>query len=207
MHDGSHAVQGVYRRLAPIYDLLYGVGLQHGRRQAMARLAPVSGESVLEVGVGTGLSAMDYPPGCRVAAIDLSAAMIERARHRLVRGDVRHVSLCRMDAAHLAFPDGCFDAIYAAYVMNVVPDPIQVAREMLRVCRPRGRVVLLNHFHEANKVSHPVNRLLGRVATHAGGVNWNLDLRTFLRQSGLTLLSIDHVNLPRVSSVIVCRRR
>jgi phosphatidylethanolamine/phosphatidyl-N-methylethanolamine N-methyltransferase len=172
----------------------------------MVRLAPASGEHVLEVGVGTGLSAMDYPPGCRVAAIDLSGAMIERAHFRLVRGGVRHVALARMDAAHLAFPDQCFDAIYAAYVMNVVPDPIQVTREMLRVCRPRGRVVLLNHFQEAGTVSAPMNRLLGRFAAYAGGVNWNLDLRSFLGQTGLRLLSIDHVNVPRVSSVIVCQR-
>ena len=206
LHSRSRAVQRIYERLAPVYDLMYGLALQHGRCQAMDRLAPLHGESILEVGVGTGLSALDYPPGCRVAAIDLSAAMLARARYRLMRRGVAHVRLSRMDAAHLAFPDGAFDAVYAAYVMNVVPAPLQVAREMLRVCRPGGRVVLLNHFREADGASHPVNWLLGRVACQAGGVNWNLDLQTFLREAGLTPISIDQVNVPRVSSVVVCRK-
>jgi phosphatidylethanolamine/phosphatidyl-N-methylethanolamine N-methyltransferase len=199
-------VQTIYRRLAPVYDLMYGVALRHGRRQAMARLAPESGESVLEVGVGTGLSALDYPPGCRVAAIDISGAMLERAQQRLARRGMAHVGLCRMDAGRLAFPDACFDAICAAYVMNVVPDPIQVAREMLRVCRPGGRIVLLNHFREPGSPDRPINHLIGRVATRATGASWQLELGALLRQTGLIPESIDRVNVPRVSSVVLCRK-
>src|SRR5215467_15438851 len=139
---------------------MYGVALEHGRRQAMSRLAPESGESVLEVGVGTGLSALRYPAACRVTAIDISEAMLERAKQRLERRRIEHVSLCRMDVARLAFPDETFDAVYAPYVLNVVPDPVEAAREMLRVCRPCGRVVLLNHFRERRTTSS-VGRLLG----------------------------------------------
>jgi phosphatidylethanolamine/phosphatidyl-N-methylethanolamine N-methyltransferase len=207
MRDESSSIQLVYSRLAPVYDLVYGIGLQHGRRRAMERLAPVAGEAVLEIGVGTGLSAMNYPAGCRVAAIDVSAEMMARARARLARRGVCHVALCRMDAACLAFPDASFDAVYAAYVINVVPDPIQVTREMIRVCRPGGRVVLLNHFRETTSgPGHRVARWLGQVAVRAGGVNWDVDLRALLRQTGLTALSIDQVNVPRVSSVVLCRR-
>jgi len=206
VHNGSRNVETIYQRLAPVYDLMYGVVLEHGRRQAIARLAPASGESVLEVGVGTGLSAKAYPPGCRVAAIDLSGAMLERAHERLQRHDVRHVALCRMDVAHLAFPDASFDAVYAAYVVNIVRDPVQAVREMLRVCRPGGRVVLLNHFREVRHKGQSVSRLLGSVAWRAGGVNWNLDLKELLRQVGLTAVSIDRVNVPRVSSVVLCRK-
>src|SRR5262245_49725538 len=106
-------VQAAYRTLAPVYDILYGLGLEHGRRQAIKRLAPRPGDRILEVGVGTGLSAVAYPPWCRVAAIDVSAPMLVRAHARLVRRGIGHVSLLRMDAAHLAFPTGSFDAVYA----------------------------------------------------------------------------------------------
>ena len=61
-------VETIYKRLAPVYDLIYGATLDPGRRQAMTRLAPASGELILEVGVGTGLSAVEYPnrlPGGR----------------------------------------------------------------------------------------------------------------------------------------------
>jgi phosphatidylethanolamine/phosphatidyl-N-methylethanolamine N-methyltransferase len=198
-------VEAVYERLAPIYDLIYGVTLAHGRRRAMVRLAPLSGESILEIGVGTGLSAVKYPHGCRVVAIDLSAHMIERARTRFARRGVRHVALCRMDAGRLAFPDAQFDAIYAPYVMNIVLDPLRVARELLRVCRSKGRIVLLNHFDHAGS-SHPVDRLLGRLVSRIG-VNWHVNLWAMLRDAGLVVRSVERVNVPRVSSVVVCYKR
>jgi phosphatidylethanolamine/phosphatidyl-N-methylethanolamine N-methyltransferase len=198
-------VEAIYERLAPIYDLIYGVTLEPGRRRAMARLAPARGESILEIGVGTGLSAMAYPASCKVIAIDLSAHMIGRARARLARRGVHHVTLCRMDAARLAFPDACFDAIYAAYVMNVVRDPVTVARDIIRVCRPSGRIVLLNHFDHADGSHGGLDGFLGRLASRAG-VDWHIDLLAFLRAAGLTPVSVERVNVPRISSVVVCHK-
>jgi phosphatidylethanolamine/phosphatidyl-N-methylethanolamine N-methyltransferase len=197
-----HTIDNVYHRLAPVYDLIYGITLAPGRRRAMARLAPGRGESILEIGVGTGLSAVKYPDSCRVFAIDLSSNMIERARARFARHGVR-IALCRMDAAHLAFADGQFDAIYAPYLINVVPDPVKVAREMLRVCRTAGRIVLLNHFEQDSGASHPIDRFLGGLASRAG-VNWHVELAAFLEDAGLTAWSVERVNVPRVSSVVVC---
>jgi phosphatidylethanolamine/phosphatidyl-N-methylethanolamine N-methyltransferase len=205
LRHGHPNVESIYRRLAPVYDLMYGVALEHGRRQAIARLAPAKGESVLEVGIGTGLSTVRYPSDCRVVGIDLSDAMLDRARQRLARRNVTHVTLCRMDVSHLAFADNSFDAVLAAYLINVVPSPVAAAREMLRVCRPGGRVVLLNHFREP-RVGDSVGRILGQIAWRAGGAQWDLDLQTLLREAGLHAVSIDRVNLPRVSSVVVCRK-
>jgi phosphatidylethanolamine/phosphatidyl-N-methylethanolamine N-methyltransferase len=111
-----------------------------------------------------------------------------------------------MDAAHLAFPDSRFDAVYAAYVLNVVPDPVAVAREMFRVCRPGGRVVLLNHFRETDRRNDAMSRFLGSVAWRVGHADWNLDLTALLGQIGAAAVSIDRVNVPRVSSVVVCRK-
>jgi phosphatidylethanolamine/phosphatidyl-N-methylethanolamine N-methyltransferase len=171
----------------------------------MTRLSPEAGESILEIGAGTGLSSVAYPVGCRVVAIDVSAHMLERAQARLIRRGIRHVALCRMDAAHLAFTDARFDAVYAPYVMNVVPDPLRVMREMLRVCRPAGRLVLLNHFSHRGEKRLGLESLLGRMASRAG-VNWDIDLQALLRAAGLTARSVDRVNVPRVSSVVVCQK-
>jgi phosphatidylethanolamine/phosphatidyl-N-methylethanolamine N-methyltransferase len=200
-------VDARYRRLAPVYDLMYGSSLEHGRRRAMARLNPRSGETILEVGVGTGLSALHYPPGCRVVAIDVSEPMIVRARRRLARRGIHHVQLCRMDASALALREGCVDAVYAPYVMNVVPDPVHVARELLRVCRPGARLVLLNHFDAINGAESWFSRMLGQVAAKTGGANWRLDLRTFLREADLEAVSVERVNALQVSAVVVCHQR
>ena len=200
----SRAIEPLYAHLAPLYDLIYGGALQHGRGRAMDRLAPRAGESILEVGVGTGLSAVHYPHACRVTAIDLSAAMLDRARLRIERNGTTHVRLCRMDAAHLAFRDAQFDAVYAPYVLNVVPDPVGVAREMLRVCRPDGRIVLLNHFdHDATR--NVVNRMVGWLAGLVSDVNWDLNLDRLLYDAGLVAIEIEPVNVPRVSSVVLCK--
>jgi phosphatidylethanolamine/phosphatidyl-N-methylethanolamine N-methyltransferase len=199
-------IEALYDRLAPCYDLVYGVGLEHGRRKAMRRLAPQPGEHVLEVGVGTGLSAVGYPAGCRVVAIDLSWGMLERAQARLVRHGCRGVHLCRMDAARLALRADHFDAVYAAYLINVVPDPAGVVRELMRVCRSGGRIVLLNHFAAEQPRHGVLDRALGWMATRAGGVNWRLDLDRVLRDTGLRPTLIEPVNLARVSSVVVCRK-
>jgi phosphatidylethanolamine/phosphatidyl-N-methylethanolamine N-methyltransferase len=140
---------------------------------------------------------------CRADAIDLSPAMLARAQTRLAKRRVRHVALCRMDAARLAFRDDEFDAVYAPYLINVVPDPARVARELLRVCRPGGRLVFLNHFRHRPGV---LDWCLGRVATIVTGVNWDLDLGVFLRDTGLVAVSVERVNRPPVSSVVVCRK-
>jgi len=200
----SGGIGALWDRLAPVYDLVYGVTLDHGRRLAMARLAPHPGETILEIGVGTGFSVVRYPQGCRAIAIDLSGAMIERARARLRRRRITHVALCRMDAADLAFPDNAFDAVYASYVMNVVPDPVRVAREMLRVCRPSGRLVIVNHFErDARSI---LDGVMNHVAPRVG-FTWRLNLRTLLRDAGLVARSIEHANIPRISSVVVCGKR
>jgi len=202
----TDVLETTYARLAPVYDFIYGVGLHHGRVRALKRMALQPGESVLEIGVGTGLSAVRYPRTCRVAAIDLSAPMLTRAKRRLQRRKMTHVTLCRMDASCLAFRDEHFDVVYAPYLINVVADPIAVAREMIRVCKRDGRLVFLNHFHDRSKAASALDRTVGRVARTVTGVSWDLDLETFLTRCGLAAVSLDRVNVPRVSSVVVCPR-
>jgi phosphatidylethanolamine/phosphatidyl-N-methylethanolamine N-methyltransferase len=197
----------LYQQFAPCYDVIYGVGLEPGRARALERLAPAPGETILEVGVGTGLSAVRYPRTCRTVAVDLSASMLARAKARLERRNARHVALCRMDAGKLAFREGQFDAVYAPYLDNVVPDPARVAREMLRVCRRGGRLVFLNHFRlNPADPGAMVDGWIGRVATAITGVNWDLELAPFLDDAGLTAVSVERVNLPPVSSVVLCRK-
>ena len=107
---------------------------------------------MLEVGVGTGINAALYPRDCSVTGIDLSSSMLDKARDRVARKDIRNVRLLEMDAADLKFADDTFDIVYAPYLISVVPDPVAVAREMRRVCRPGGRIIFLNHFRSTNPV-------------------------------------------------------
>lgn len=202
---GITAAQIIYGPLTPIYDVVCGAMLQPGRRRAMQLLNPAPGETVLEVGVGTGLGLDDYPPWTKVVAIDLSRPMMTRARNRVDRSGAPHVGFLQMDAAHLAFPDASFDAVYVPYTINVVPDPLAAGRELVRVCRSGGRIVLLNHFDGVRETSNVTNTLAGKVARKFS-VNWQLHAGTFVRELGLTPVTIESVNVPRLSSIVVCRK-
>jgi phosphatidylethanolamine/phosphatidyl-N-methylethanolamine N-methyltransferase len=162
-------------------------------------------DQVLEVGVGTGINASLYPKECSVTGIDLSSSMLEKARDRIARKGVRNVRLLQMDAANLKFADDSFDIVYAPYVISVVPDPVAVAREMRRVCRPGGRIVILNHFRSSNRVMAWLERSLSPFTVHIGFKS-DLDLPAFLAQAELKPVSIQKVNVPRIWSLVTCMK-
>jgi phosphatidylethanolamine/phosphatidyl-N-methylethanolamine N-methyltransferase len=199
-------VVDVYARLAKIYDWVFGRPLQSGRVAAMRQLGLHAGETVLEVGIGTGISASLYPRGCDVVGIDLSEPMLERAAQRLQDEHIRNVRLLRMDAAHLDFPDESFDAVYAPYLISAVPDPVMVAREMGRVCRTNGRIVFVNHFLSGSAPIAWLERAIAPLAIHCG-FRSDLELRTLLRDAALDPISIEKVNHPRLWSLVTCRKK
>src|SRR3954469_24235051 len=153
-------VSRVYENIAWFYDVTFGPALHPGRVDAIRRMAIRPGDRVLEVGVGTGINAALYPADCSVTGVDLSSSMLERARERVARKGVRNVRLLQMDAANLKFADDTFDIVYAPYVISVVPDPVAVTREMVRVCRPGGRIVILNHFRSKSRLGSWLERLI-----------------------------------------------
>ena len=198
-------VARVYENIAWAYDLVFGPALHPGRVDAIKRMGIRSGDRLLEVGVGTGINAALYPRDCSVTGIDLSSSMLEKARERVARKDVRNVRLLQMDAANLKFADDCFDIVYAPYVISVVPDPVGVAREMRRVCRPGGRIVILNHFRSKNPVLARVERIISPFTVHIGFKS-DLDLPAFLAQADLKPISIEKVNVPRMWSLVTCTK-
>lgn len=196
-------VARVYENLAWAYDYTFGPTLHAGRVQALQRMAISGGDQVLEVGVGTGINAALYPRDCHITGIDLSTSMLDKARERVARKDLRHVRLLEMDAADLKFADNTFDIVYAPYLISVVPDPVAVAREMRRVCRPGGRIIVLNHFRSANPLLAWMERLISPFTVHIGFKS-DLDLPGFLAQAELKPVSIEKVNVPRIWSLVTC---
>ena len=198
-------VAGVYEKLASVYDLAFGPALQPGRVRALKQMDIQPGERVLEVGVGTGINLSLYPRSCEITGIDFSDSMLEKARDRVARGGLRQsrMRLLQMDAADLKFADDSFDIVYAPYLISVVPDPVKVAQEMCRVCRPGGRIIFLNHFLSPNALVSRVERLISPFTIHIG-FKADLDLSAFLAQSALAPVSIEKVNVPRIWSLVTC---
>jgi len=196
-------VAGVYEKLASIYDIVFGPTLHAGRLQALKRMAIAPGDRVLEVGVGTGINLMLYPRDCKVTGVDLSDSMLERAHERVAKNGLRDVRLLQMDASALTFPDESFDIVYAPYLVSVVPDPVTVALEMRRVCRPGGRVIILNHFRSSNPIVSWAERSISPLTVHIGFKS-DLDLPAFLAQAELHPVSIEKVNIPPIWSLVTC---
>src|SRR5437762_12797615 len=177
-------VARVYENIAWFYDVTFGPALHPGRVDAIRRMAIRPGDRVLEVGVGTGINAALYPVDCSVTGVDLSSSMLERARERIANKDLRNVRLLQMDGANMKFADDTFDIVYAPYVISVVPDPVAVTREMCRVCRPGGRIVILNHFRSAGRIASTLERIIAPFTPYLGFKS-DLDLPAFLVQAGL----------------------
>ena len=196
-------VTKVYEKLASVYDFTFGPVLHPGRVDAIERMGIRPGDRVLEVGVGTGINAALYPRDCSVTGVDLSSPMLEKARERVARKGLRNVRLLQMDAANLKFGDDTFDIVYAPYVISVVPDPVAVTREMCRVCRPGGRIVILNHFRSRNALMAWIERMISPFTVHIGFKS-DLDLPAFLAQAELKPVSINKVNFPRIWSLVTC---
>ncbi|MFN3624612.1 MAG: class I SAM-dependent methyltransferase [Hyphomicrobium sp.] len=162
-------VLDAYRRWAPVYDYTFGLVAGESRRHAVQVLNKTRGR-VLEVGVGTGLSLPDYKRHLEVTGIDLSPEMLEKARERVAQERLDHVTgLHEMDASDLKFPDASFDTVVAMFVMTVVPDPEKVMRELARVVKPGGEVMLVNHFSQRQGVRGWVER---RMAPFADKIGW-----------------------------------
>ena len=140
------AVERAYARWAPVYDLVFGKVFERGRLASIEAAERVGGR-ILEVGVGTGISLPDYSRSNTLAAVDYSEPMLRKAQERVVEHKLANVeTLAVMDAKHLGFPDNSFDVVVAQYVITAVPDPEATLDEFVRVLKPGGEIILVNHL-------------------------------------------------------------
>jgi phosphatidylethanolamine/phosphatidyl-N-methylethanolamine N-methyltransferase len=139
-------VAKAYSRWAPFYDLVFGAVFDAGRKASIAAAERVGGR-ILEVGIGTGISLIDYARTNRLVGIDYCEPMLRKAHARVAAHRLAHVeALAVMDAQQLAFADAFFDVVVAQYVITTVPDPERALDEIARVTRPGGEIILVNHL-------------------------------------------------------------
>src|SRR5439155_17607223 len=139
-------VTKAYDRWAPIYDLVFGKVFEQGRQSTIAEANRIGGR-ILDVGVGTGLSLSDYSSNARLCGVDISESMLRKAQQRVRSMALSNVeTLAVMDAKALAFRDRSFDAVVAQYVITAVPDPEATLNDFIRVLKPGGELILVNHI-------------------------------------------------------------
>lgn len=199
-------VERVYSNYARVYDHIFGRIFHESRESAVRNLKVVPGERILEVGVGTGLALPLYPSSVRVVGIDLSAGMLKKAQERIEKYRLAHIKLHRMDAGQMEFPDDSFDTVMAAYVVTAVPDYRKVVTEMIRVCRPGGRIIMLNHFSNGNKLIAAVEKVISPLCKHIG-FRTDLSLDNVLAGTSLLVARKEKVNPFRFWHLVECVNR
>jgi phosphatidylethanolamine/phosphatidyl-N-methylethanolamine N-methyltransferase len=187
-------VQRAYELYAPIYDFIFDWIFAPGRAAAVRQLGLEPNDVTLEVGIGTGLNLPLYPPAARLIGIDLSQEMLDKAVERVQTLAMPNVTLKVMDATALDFGDNEFDKALATYTISAVPDPVAVLREMRRVVKPGGVIVILNHFRSERKLAGRLEDLVAPVCTRLGWKS-NLAMNPLLARVGLTPELVTKVNL------------
>ena len=161
-------IERVYSNYAGVYDRVFGRVFQDSREAVVRNLKVETGERVLEVGVGTGLCLPLYPKDCDVTAIDVSGAMLDKAAARVKELGLANVKLMKMDAGEMEFADSSFDIVIAAYVVTAVPDHRKLMKEMIRVSRPGGRLIMLNHFTQDSPLIAAVEKAISPICVRIG---------------------------------------
>lgn len=197
-------VKRAYKLYAPAYDLVFD-WIFHPGREAAIRLCDIRPEHhVLEVGIGTGLNLPLFPRRTRITGIDLSEEMLRKAKERVRELGLSNITLRAMDATVMDFPDNAFDSAVATYTISAVPDPVGVLREMRRVVKPGGNIVVLNHFRSERRVMGRLEDMVAPVCTRLGWKS-NLPLEPLLAQVGLQPEISTKVNLFNGWRLIKCR--
>jgi ubiquinone/menaquinone biosynthesis C-methylase UbiE len=157
-----------YTVLAPVYDTFVAPFTLAARQNNLALLPKAASTEVLLVGIGSGLDIPLLPRGPRYTGIDLTPAMLERARSKAT-AEKLDIQLDIGDARALPYPSAAFDAVVLHLILAVAPCPEQVLAESVRVLRPGGQMLVFDKFLRPGQ-SAPLRRLIspfvGLLATH-----------------------------------------
>jgi phosphatidylethanolamine/phosphatidyl-N-methylethanolamine N-methyltransferase len=164
----------VYHRFAQFYELLFGPVYTTRIHSTIRSLPLFPGAKVLEIGVGTGISLSAYPESVQVTGIDMSQDMLDQAAKKIETQGWKHIDLAQMDALDLKFPDEAFDFVLAFHVASVVQDVQRMMREMLRVCKVNGTIVVINHLRSEKAW---MARLVDKLNPLTRRLGWRTDLR------------------------------
>lgn len=177
----TNKIKNRYNRIAGLYDMMDGPmeALFSSRRKKMLEAAI---GKALEVGIGTGRNIAHYPTNIDLTGIDFSEKMIEKARART--SSHPNIHLIEMDAQNMQFADNTFDTVVTTCVFCSVPNPVQGLKEIRRVCKNGGKILMLEHVRSHKKVVGPLMDALNFIPLHIVGANINRETYQSLLQAG-----------------------
>lgn len=194
----SSTVKRNYNRIASVYDVVDLLIPHAWRRKAVGQVAG----RVLEVGVGSGLNLPLYPGTCtEIVGVDISPRMLDKAKSRAAHC-AAPVTLYEMDAQELRFPDHSFDTVLATCVFCTVPDPLKGLREMNRVCKPDGKLVLVEHMRSEKSWLGKIMDWLNPLTVALLGDHINRHTVDNVQKAGFKIIQVENLSGDIVKLVI-----
>lgn len=188
----TNKIKNRYNRIAGLYDLMDApmVAMFSQRRKQMLEAASAK---TLEVGIGTGVNIASYPSHVDLTGIDFSEKMIEKARAKV--GDRQNVRLMVMDAQQMDFEDNTFDTVVTTCVFCSVPNPVQGLKEIRRVCKNGGKILMLEHVRSHKRGLGKFMDTINCIPLNVIGANINRETYRSLLDAGFSPQSIKVENL------------
>ncbi|MEL4304905.1 class I SAM-dependent methyltransferase [Methanococcoides sp. LMO-2] len=200
----TKAVLHRFNRFSRFYDIVEGIVEQIAfKRWRPTVFSKVEGRC-LEVGFGTGRNFRYYPKekDVRMVAIELSPGMAARSKERAKGIDI---DLILMDAQHLAFKDNAFNSVVMTLVLCSVPDPVKTVEECVRVCKPAGKIIDLEHVRSSNRLIAFMQDIITPVTNMLVALNINRDTPGNLKKGGAIIIEDRHMTFIDIFRLIVSR--
>lgn len=180
----TETIKQRYNRISGLFDIMERMMPEKSRKELIQK---ARGE-VLEIGVGTGANLKYYPKSVHVTGIDFSPNMLQKARQKAEKL-TQSIRLIEMNAEQLAFPDNSFDTVVSTCVFCSVPNPIQGLKEIRRVTKPNGQIIMLEHMRSDNKIIGKAMDILNPIGLHIVGANINRKTMENIKKAGLHVTS------------------
>jgi len=194
-----------YQRISKLYDFMEILPERRYKPWRESLWSFVTGPKVLEVGVGTGKNMPFYPDGLQITGIDLTPGMLARAMKRAADLNL-DVDLRIADVQALEFPDDTFDTVVATFVFCSVPDPMLGLAELLRVVKPAGQVILMDHLRSENPLLGVLMDALNPVVVRITGANINRRTVENVREARLVIDRVESLGMGDIFKLIVAHK-
>ncbi len=188
----TNKIKKRYNRIAKVYDIL-DQPMEAGFSEWRKKMLHETTGKILEVGIGTGKNLPLYPKDVELTGIDFSEKMIERARNKI--NHPAKTQLLEMDAENMFFDDNTFDTVVTSCVFCSVPDPVQGLKEIRRVCKNGGKILMLEHMRSHKKVVGLLMDAFNFIPLHIYGANINRETVDNLLKAGFKPQNIQVENL------------
>jgi len=158
--------------------------------------------NVLDVGCGYGINFPYLINADRITGIDFSSVMITKARETTRRSKIP-IELRLGDAEALDFPDNSFDTVISSLSTCSFYDPIKALKEMRRVCKPDGQILLIEHGRSSWEWVGRYQDNHAQEQIEQGGCRWNQEPQELVKEAGLKILNADRALMGIFHTMIV----